>query len=85
MSYSKVNHSRVHTLVLSPVQLFDTPWTAACQVPLSLEFFQARIVLEWFAIPTKEFGDHCHEIKSPRLLVNNLSPLIKCKILGQSF
>ena len=31
------------------VQLFATPWTIACQAPLSKEFFQARI-LEWLAI-----------------------------------
>ena len=35
--------------LLSRVQLFETSWTAACQAPLSMEFFQAR-VLEWVAI-----------------------------------
>ena len=30
--------------------IFATSWTAACQAPLSLGFFQARI-LEWVAIP----------------------------------
>ena len=35
-------------LVLSCVQLFSTPWTVACQAPLSGSF-QARI-LEWVAI-----------------------------------
>ena len=34
----------------SHVQLFATLWTAVCQVPLSMGFFQARI-LEWIAIP----------------------------------
>ena len=34
---------------LSCGQLFSTPWTITLQVPLSVEFFQARI-LEWFAI-----------------------------------
>ena len=29
---------------------FATPWTVACQAPLSMGFFQARI-LEWVAIP----------------------------------
>ena len=32
--------------VLSCVRLFATPWTIACQAPLSMGFFQARI-LEW--------------------------------------
>ena len=36
--------------VLSPIQLFASPWTIACQAPLSMGFFQARI-LEWVAIP----------------------------------
>ena len=30
---------------------FATPWTVACQAPLSLEILQARI-LEWVAIPS---------------------------------
>ena len=34
---------------LSCVQLFATPWTVDCQAPLSMRFFQARI-LEWVAI-----------------------------------
>ena len=34
---------------LSRVPLFATPWTVACQAPLSREFFQARI-LEWAVI-----------------------------------
>ena len=33
------------------VHLFATLWTVACQAPLSMEFFQARIV-EWVAIPS---------------------------------
>ena len=31
------------------VQLFVTPWTVACQAPLSMGILQARI-LEWIAI-----------------------------------
>ena len=34
---------------LSCVQLFVTPWTVACQTPLSMGFSRARI-LEWVAI-----------------------------------
>ena len=33
----------------SRVRLFATPWTAAYRAPLSMGFFQAR-VLEWGAI-----------------------------------
>ena len=33
----------------SRVQLFVTPWTTACQAPLSMEFSRQRI-LEWVAI-----------------------------------
>ena len=29
---------KVHAYVLSGVRLFVTPWTVACQVPLSVEF-----------------------------------------------
>ena len=35
---------------LGGIQLFATPWTVACQAPLSMRFFQARI-LEWVACP----------------------------------
>ena len=28
-----------HACLLGRVQLSETPWTAACQVPLSMEFF----------------------------------------------
>ena len=34
---------------LSRVRLFVTPWTVACQAPLSMGILQARI-LEWVAI-----------------------------------
>ena len=36
--------------LLSHVWLFVTPWTVACQAPLSMGILQARI-LEWVAIP----------------------------------
>ena len=38
-----------YAYLLSCVWLFATPWSAACQAPLSGGFFQARI-LEWVAI-----------------------------------
>ena len=43
---------RVHARAqaLSRVQLFVALWTIACQAPLSMEFFQARI-LEWSVLP----------------------------------
>ena len=40
---------------LSCVWLFVTPWTVACQAPLSMGILQVRI-LEWAAIP---FHIHC--------------------------
>ena len=36
--------------LLSCVRLFVTPWTVACQAPLSMGILQARI-LEWVAVP----------------------------------
>ena len=39
----------VHTQLLSSVQLFTTLWTEAHQVPLSMGFFQARI-LNWITV-----------------------------------
>ena len=39
--------------LLSCVQLFVTPWTVACQAPLSISILQARI-MEWVASPAPE-------------------------------
>ena len=51
---------------LSPVRLFATPWTIACQAPLSTWILQARI-LEWGALPSsRDFPSpglpHCRQI-----------------------
>ena len=37
-------------VLFSHAQLFVTSWTAAHQIPMSMEILQARI-LEWVAIP----------------------------------
>jgi len=42
-------HGRACAWSLSCVQLFATPWTVACQAPLSMGFSRTRI-LEWVAI-----------------------------------
>ena len=53
--------------LLSHVSLFATPWTIACQPPLSMEFLQARI-LEWAAMP------------SSRGMIQRLNPgLLHCR------
>ena len=39
------------TELLSCVLLFVTPWTIACQAPLSIGILQARR-LEWVAMPS---------------------------------
>ena len=45
------------------VQLFVTPWTVACQSPLSLGILQARI-LEWVVMPSSTGSS---QPKSPTL------------------
>ena len=40
--------------MLSPVQLFVTPWTVACQAPLSMEFFRQEY---WSGLPCTSPGD----------------------------
>ena len=47
------NHS-VHACLLSPVRLFVTPWTAACQPPLSTKFFRQEY---WSRLPFPTRGD----------------------------
>ena len=46
---NKQINKQTNVLPLSHVRLFVTPWTVAYQAPLSMIFFQAR-VLEWVAI-----------------------------------
>ena len=47
--FYQIHTQCIHSLLVSPVWLFATPWTVAHQSPLSVEFSQARI-LEWVAI-----------------------------------
>ena len=49
ISFSNAWKWKVKVKSLSCVRLLATPWTAAYQAPLSMGFFQAR-VLEWGAI-----------------------------------
>ena len=42
--FSTKFHWSVHACMLSHVQLFMTSQTVACQDPLSMEFFQAKIL-----------------------------------------
>ena len=44
----------MHVCVLSRVQLFATPWTAACQAPLSLGFPRQEY---WSGLPCPPPGD----------------------------
>ena len=57
---------------LSHAQLFITPWTAACQAPLSVGILQARI-LEWDAMPSSRGCSQPRtEPRSPALQVDSL-------------
>ena len=53
ISFSNAWKWKVKEKLLSHVRLFETPWTAAYQAPLSMGIFQAR-VLEWGAIAFSE-------------------------------
>ena len=46
------NHINLTAYVLSCVRLFVTPWTVACQAPLSMRFFFLARILEWVAMPS---------------------------------
>ena len=47
----------IHMCVLSYVQLFATPWTVACQAPLSLGFSRQGY---WRVLPCPPLGDLPH-------------------------
>ena len=71
--------------MLSYVWLFATPWTVACQAPLSTEFFKKEY---WSGLPTSfSMGfcyprDRTHISTAPTLQLDSLStePLVKPKI-----
>ena len=44
----------VHSQLLSPVHLFDAPWTVACQVSLSIGFSKKEY---WSGLPFPPPGD----------------------------
>ena len=62
--------SHVHVRSLSPVQLFATLWTVACQAPLSMGFsrqeYWSRLL---FPLPgdLPNPGTKCASLKSPAL------------------
>ena len=56
------------------VQLFEAPWTIACQAPLSRRIVQARI-LEWVAMPSSRgLTNPGIEPRSPELQADSLLP-----------
>ena len=65
--------------VLSRGQLFATPWTVACQIPLSMEFSRQEY---WNGLPFPSPGDLCHpriEPRSPAL--SGFASVTQCKVL----
>ena len=58
--------------LLSCVRLFMTPWTVACQAPLSMRILQTRI-LEWVAMPfSRESSNPGFEPRSLSLQADSL-------------
>ena len=56
----------------SCVRLFATPWTTACQAPLSMGVLQAR-VLEWIAMPSSRGSSQSRDrTRSPTLQADSL-------------
>ena len=65
--------------LLSRVQLFVTPWTAALQAPLSMGILQARI-LEWVAMPpSRDLPNPGIEPRSPALQADSLPAELQAK------
>ena len=49
-----IDSQKVKVKLLSPVRLFSTPWTVACQAPLSMEFSRQEY---WSGLPVPSPGD----------------------------
>ena len=67
-----VKQRRVYPQSLSRVRLFVTPWTVACQAPLSMRFSRQEY---WSGLPDPPSGDLPHpgmEAMSPVLQVGSL-------------
>ena len=62
----------MHAQLLSCVQLFVTPWTVACQAPLSMEFSR------------QEYWRGCHFLPQGIFLTQgaNLCLCVSCKVRG---
>ena len=59
-------------LSLSRVQLFATPWTVACQAPLSMGTLQAEY---WSGLPCSPQGDLLNPGIEPRSPALHMDPL----------
>ena len=57
---------------LSRVRLFVTPWTVACQTPLSMGILQARILDELPCPPPRDLPNTGIKPRSPALQVDSL-------------
>ena len=51
----------------SHIQLFVTPWTVACQAPLSVEFSRQEY---WSGLPCPPPGDLPHPVIEPKSLTS---------------
>ena len=57
----------MHMCMLNSVQLFETPWTVACQTPLSVEFSWQEY---WSGLPFPTPGDHPNSGTEPAPLAS---------------
>ena len=53
--------------MLSHVQLFEIPWTVACQAPLSMEFSWQEYWSGWPFYPSGDLADPGIELRSSAL------------------
>ena len=64
---SVMTHVCVCAQLLKHVQLFETPWTIACQAPLSMEFSRQEY---WSGLPFPSPGDLPNPGIEPKSLVS---------------
>ena len=72
LEVSYIENCWISSVTILLISNFAIPWTVACQAPLSVGFFQARILGRWPFPPPGDLPDPGIEPMSPALQADSL-------------